>query len=139
METRDYLMRQFNQLGKVLGKLLADLFEPDNKVSAHQSIENINQELITNLDIDIEEIIKIPSNELILRFKEEYDASLTNFEDLAELLYQVGYLFQNQDDIEKSKTIFSQALTIYQYLLDNGNTFSLEIHQRIGELNSILS
>jgi hypothetical protein len=40
METRDYLMRQFNQLGKVLGKLLADLFEPDNNASASQTIEN---------------------------------------------------------------------------------------------------
>jgi len=139
METSDYLMRQFNQLGKVLGKLLADLFEPNNHSTAYQTIEHINQELITGLDIDIEVIIKISPKEIISKFKEDYDASLTNFEDLAEMLYQVGHLFQGQGDDGKVKTIFQRTLIIYQYLLDTTDTFSLEINQRVGELTNILS
>ncbi len=139
METRDYLMRQFNQLGKVLGKILADLFEPDNTVTAHQSIEAINEQLITSLKIDIDSIIEIPPNELISKFKEEYEANFSNFEDMAEFLYQVAYLYQAQNEPDKAKSLFSQALVTYQYLLDNDDTFSLNTHQRIGEIASILS
>ena len=138
METSDYLMRQFNQLGKVLGKLLANLFEPDNNATAHQTLEIINQELVSALDIDIEAIINIPSDELILKFKEEYSASFENFEDFAEFLYQVAHLYQAQDEPDKSEAIFKKAAIVYQYLLDNGNTFSLEIHQRISEIKDIL-
>ncbi|NJO89592.1 MAG: hypothetical protein HC831_12065 [Chloroflexia bacterium] len=96
-------MRQFNELGKVLGKLLADLFEPDNNVSASQTIEHINQELITALDIDIETIVNYPLNELISWLEKDFDASFENFEDLAEFLYQTGYLFLGQNEARKVK------------------------------------
>lgn len=138
METSDYLMRQFNQLGKVLGKLLADLFEPDNTATAHQLIENINQELITALNLDINKIIEIPSEKLIAELEEKYEAKFVNFEDFAEFLYQVGHLYQGQNKLETSKLIFKQAFTIYNHLLEKGNTFSLEIHQRCKELENIL-
>jgi hypothetical protein len=138
METSDYLMRQFNQLGKALGKLLADLFEPDNNLPAHQTLKNINQELITALDIDIETIIEIPSDELIAKFKEEYGANFANFEDLAEFLYQIGYLYQASNELNKATAVFRQALITHKYLLEHGDTFSLEIHQKINELEALL-
>ncbi len=138
METRDYLMRQFNELGKVLGKLLADLFEPDNNAPASQTIEHINQELITALDVDIEAIISQPSKELIPWFENELEATFSNFEDLAEFLYQIGHLFLGQYENEKSKAIFERALVVYNHLQENQSTFSFVIHQRIQELSDLL-
>jgi hypothetical protein len=132
-------MRQFNQLGKVLGKLLADLFEPDNNASASQTIENINQELTTILDIDLEAIISHSTNELIPWFENEFEATFSNFEDLAEFLYQIGHLFLGQNDNNKSKVVFERALVVYEYLQDNQSTFSIETHQRIQELSDFLT
>jgi hypothetical protein len=104
-----------------------------------KQLKTINQELTTILDIDLEAIISHSTNELIPWFENEFEATFSNFEDLAEFLYQIGHLFLGQNDNNKSKVVFERALVVYEYLQDNQSTFSIETHQRIQELSDFLT
>lgn len=138
MGVEDYFMRQINQLGKVLGKIIAELLKLKNPANAHDTIEFINEQLTTALKIDIDSIIEIPLNQFIFTFETDYEANFSNFEDLAEMLYQVAHLYAGQNENNKAHELFMRAQLLYRYLLDKGNTFSLEYSQRIKEIeNSI--
>jgi hypothetical protein len=58
MEQQDFLMRQIDQLSRVLAKLLADLVGP-NKGQVSESIEVTNQTLKTEIGLNIEELMTI--------------------------------------------------------------------------------
>lgn len=139
MGVEDYFMRQVNQLGKVLGKIIMELLKLKTIGSPDQSIGYINQQLTTALKIDLDTIIEIPIDHFIETFEKDYGADYSNFEDLAELLYHVAYLFDGQNDKEKSKAIFQRALLLYNYLLQSGKTFSMEYSIRIEEITTYIN
>lgn len=56
MEQRDYLQKQIDQLGRVLGKLLADLIGLKNQGEISEGIEIISQKLKDELDLDLESL-----------------------------------------------------------------------------------
>ena len=69
MEQRDYLMRQIEQLGQVLAKMLARLLGIKQKGSPSFGLEELRQTYKNELDIDLEELIHIPENDIIIFLK----------------------------------------------------------------------
>ena len=138
MEERDYLMRQFNQFARAMGKILAELLKLKDQGNTPVTIATVQQQLKTNLNLTIEDIVNIPAGHFIQKFIDDFDADYSGFEDLANLLYQVAHLFEAQNEMEKAVPLYHRALLVYQYLTNTGNTFSFEVHLRIGELRNIL-
>ena len=56
MEQRDFLQKQIDQLGRVLGKLLADLIGLQNQGEVSEGIEITSQKLKDELDLDLESL-----------------------------------------------------------------------------------
>ncbi|MDF1547681.1 MAG: hypothetical protein P1P88_07650 [Bacteroidales bacterium] len=139
MGVEDYFMRQINQLGKVLGKIIAELLKLNNPAIAGETIELINEQLITALKIDIDSIIKIPLNRFIITFEKDYEANFSNFEDLAEMLYQVAHLYAGQNENNKAHELFLRAKLLYNFLLSESKTFSLQYNQRIEDIETTIN
>ena len=60
MGFRDHLQKQIDQLGKVLAKVLADFLDLKDQEKIEEGIEMIRQSLITQLDLDIRQMMVIP-------------------------------------------------------------------------------
>lgn len=110
MEQRDLIKDQIEQLGRVLGKIFADFTGLKSQGRVSQAIEISNEKLQTQLDIDIDKIISLNSEEL-----EEYvvkkELTFEHIEVLSEYLTEIGKV-QMEQNRENAKRIFIKAIEL---------------------------
>ena len=134
MERQDYLKRQIDQLGKVLGELLAKLTGSGNNTDAAETLEIVNQVLDENLDLDIEQLLNIPERQFIEALKRNELLNDTNLETLADLLALLA-----KRDSSRRKSIANRALLIYEHLEQSNKTFSFTRNQKMESARGLLA
>jgi len=65
MQQSDYLLRQIEQLGRVLGKILARLLGLKEEGKAHQGMACTTELFRDELELDLRELISVPEEEFI--------------------------------------------------------------------------
>jgi hypothetical protein len=65
MEQKDYLLRQAELFGQVLGKLLAKLLNLKNQEQTSSAIEITNQTVSEDLGLDMNALTELDTNDLI--------------------------------------------------------------------------
>ena len=136
MEERDYLKRQLDQLGRVLGMLIARLL----KTNPEGQIENqsfVNQALNNELQLDIPTIIDMESEYLLFTLTNEKNVNNDNLEKLAYLFLLLAEDEDNLNEIER-KNLLKKSLIIYEYLQETSDTFSFERHTNIEKIKATL-
>ena len=135
MSSEDFLIRQFQQLALVLGALMG-LRE---KKKYQQAIDEIDQVLNGWYNLDAARIDKLSAqelNELI------FDKKITNFEEenaVAELIYQKAIIYKEMGKKAESVELAIKALMLFRTIDQRGGVFSVEIQQRIAELDQMVS
>ncbi len=89
MEQRDLIKDQIEQLGKVLGKLLADFLKMKSTGNVSQGIEIVDQQLDSTLDLSLEAVLTRPKRELKEHFLNR-NTTAEQLETLSDLLKAVG-------------------------------------------------
>ena len=139
MEQEDYIKRQIDQLGRVLGKILADLTGYKARGQAGIGIEATFLALKNQLDFDIDNMISLPSETFIHTLLEGRNMNADSLNSFAEILF---ILAETTDDTkpgsEKKKKLFERALTIYEYLETSSATYSFDRHSKMGKIQTIL-
>ncbi len=130
MSTEDYLIRQFRQLALVLARILG-LRE---KKEYNQALELIDQTLITWYKVDIEN-----PEATFSRYKSSPSPNYEEEKALAELFYQRSKNLQNLEQDEKAKSTAAFALRAFKHIDEQSGHFSIEIQQRIAELDQIIN
>lgn len=134
MSSEDYLTRYFQQLGKVLAALIG-LREKKKYQQAIDEIDlllnswfNISDELINSMtDQELEELI----------FRNQ-SPGLEKERSVAELLYQKTIVYTQMNKKEFALKIGAKALILFRRIDTVGGIFSIEIQQRIAELDQML-
>jgi len=139
MEQRDYLMRQIEQLARVLGKVLFDLLGLKNRGKISESIETTTRSLISELDIDLEKLVSIKRDELIDTLISQMRFNNGNLEILAEILMQTGDNFYEINNAHKGESFCQTSLLIYEYLEKSDNTYSFERKEKVEKLKTLLN
>ena len=136
MEERDYLKRQLDQFGRVLGMLIARLLKT-NPEGQMESQAFVNQALNEELQLDIPKIIDIESKYLLFTLTNEKNLSNENLEKLA---YLFLLLTEDEDNLSESerKNLLQKSLIIYEYLQAASDTFSFERHTNIERIKANL-
>ena len=123
MEQRDYLMKQVEMLGIVLGKLLAKLLGMKN---TNDILETANQTFTEEINLNINDLCSINIEALLKNEK----INNANLEKIADVLY---FILTNSDTKEKT-LLTKKCLEIYEYLDISEKTYSLERQQKIDKL-----
>lgn len=132
MEKRDYILRQIDQLGRVLAKLLSDLTGLKNQGQTSKAIEITNQVLQEELNFDIEDLIAIPTNELIYTLQSDKKFSINNIEKIADIfLFVADHTFDEEDQNERRKKLYTKSLKIYEYIEKTEDIYSFDRHLKI--------
>ncbi len=132
MEQRDYLMRQVEQLGYVLGKMLSKLlFLKDNGTL---SMGIVNQVFTGELDFDIDQLITIEEDNLIDVLKNEKQFDARNLEKLADIFL---FLAENVNS-NNCDQLYRKSLMIYQYLEELDGTYSFDRNSKIDTIKEQL-
>ena len=134
MEKQDYLQRQIDQLGKVLGELLGKITGSGKNPDASETLEIVSQVLNENLDWDIKKLLDIPEDEFVDKIKERQLLDDTNIETLADVLVEVA-----EHNPSNEEELLKRALMMYEYLEKSNMTFSFTRNQKMEEVQQKLS
>lgn len=131
-------MRQIEQAGKVLAKVMADLTGLKNQGKLYEGIEQAEQSLRDELNLSIENLTGIRLDQLIHALMEKEHMFAENFEQLADLLVEVAEGYQQQGSLEKSKALYQRALVLYEYVDEAGSAFSFNRHSKMQKIKELL-
>jgi hypothetical protein len=136
MEERDYFKRQIDLLGKVLGKLLAELIGK----KSNGGIETTNQVLKNQLDIEIYDLIAMSKDEIIDFLKTKKQLNDENLEQIAEIL-MLNIETNSENRIEEidKLNLLEKCLKIYNYIQANDKTYSFERNMKIQKIQLLIS
>ena len=132
---RDYLMRQFHQLAKVLARLLG-FKENDDHVGALSYMEESYKEI---LDLDLKEINAMKPDELLDYLLEKQNMNLPALEKTAEILREEAYLYRNGSISDLFASRAEKALHLLNYVQENDKTFSFTRKALIDSLRKDLA
>jgi len=127
MEHHDYIKRQIDQLGRILGKILSDLLDLKNQGQVNDGIEVSIQALKDELDLDLQELIAIQTNYFIDVLKSEKGFTNGNLNKLADILLFIADNRQGND----KKLLLNKCLTIYEYLEKADKVYSFDRRGKI--------
>lgn len=133
MEQQDYLKRQIDQLGRVLGKIFSDLLGLKSQGQIDDGIEITNQALKDELDLDIQKLLDIQTDDFIDTLKIEKSLTNDNLDKLAEILLLIADNRQTDN-----KKLYEKCLTIYAYLEKDENIYSLDRQWKIERIKNVL-
>ncbi|KPK87283.1 MAG: hypothetical protein AMS27_03010 [Bacteroides sp. SM23_62_1] len=138
MEQRDYLMRQIEQLGEVLAVMLARLLGIKQKGNASLGLEELRQTYKSELDLDVEELIRIPKEKIVETFLKKNKLMEHHLETIAELLQVTGEDLISYDRVKDGNNILEKSLYILEYLQTTSKVYSINRVMKIGYLKNML-
>lgn len=136
MASRDYLIRQIEEMGLFLALLLRRILKMKEEKQEEQMESAVKEALIQEAKLDIDQVI-ILENQDFIQVAKEYFTSDDQLEKLADILKVLGL------DIEKSFTLtkvnyLRKSLFLYDYLQESSTNFSFERKIKIEELQEVL-
>ena len=122
MERRDLIKDQIEQLGKVLGTIIAGFFGLKSQGKVEQGIEITNEKFKEEMDIDINKILRIEYSDLSI-YLSNLKLSPEQFEKLIDYIIEIGEYTLNADK-KKGINILERVLEMYTILDTKSNTYS---------------
>ena len=132
---QDYLLRQIDQLGQVLAKILGNLLGLKSQGELTEGWAIASQALKTELDMDVDELIQISPEEFISTLHDVKKFNDDNFDKLADILLILAEDLDNRDvDTEKRNRLYERSLILFNYLNSTGSLYSFDRHHKIEKI-----
>jgi hypothetical protein len=123
MVRQDFLLKQVEELGRVLGQILANMLGLSNGALAVRQIEETCQALRNEADLDIEQLLEIPPDKFVQALQENKAMNNANLEHFATILFHIA---ENTEDKAKAAVFYERSLIIYGYLDHSGGIYSFD-------------
>jgi hypothetical protein len=140
MEQRDYIMRQIEQLGQVLAQMLARLLGLKQQGSASLRVEELRLIYKNELDIDLEELVKISEDDIIMFLKTKNKYFEHHLEIIADILHATAEnYFNNHQLLNDGKNLLRKSVKILEYIQTSERIYSIDRIQKIQKIKNILN
>ena len=136
MPSRDYLIRQFVEMGFFLTSLLRRVLKLKEENQQEQMESAVKGELLQELKLDIDQAI-ILENDEFLKLAKTYFSSEDQLDKLADILKTLGQEIEFSFTLNKANYL-RKALFIFQNLQENSSIFSYDRRIKILEIQEIL-
>jgi hypothetical protein len=117
-------------LGRILGKILANLLNLKSQGEVKELMEITSQSLKGELDLDLSELMNISNIDLVNFLREEKKFTNEHMAKIAEILNELGFVIDN----EFKTHVLEKSLTLFEYLNHTSLTYS---HDRITKMEKI--
>ncbi len=135
MVRRDYLQKQIDLLGRVLGKILTDLLGLKNVGEIMEGIDSSTMALKNELNIDLEELLELTNDEFIQKLQTENKFNSDNLEKLSEImLVMADKIFLEEKTKDKSLKLYIKCIALFEYVETIESTYSLERNKKIDQI-----
>ena len=129
-------MKQINELGRVLGKILADLFRLKAQGKVSDSVQFVNQSLKQKIVLGLDELLEIPMNEMLTLLQTEKNFNDENLESLAELMSETAEIRDPKSDQKLSNRLNLRSLEILEFLNEHSGSFSITRENQLRKIKN---
>lgn len=134
MGIEDRFKKQIDQLGKVLGRILADLLDIKTQENTVADLAPFYQSLKSDAGFDVEAWLDIPAELLPEKLVAEKNYSLSDLELLADIFYHLD----NGTDETRRTELLERSVAIYEYVQGHEHAFSMERMNKISRIRNYL-
>lgn len=135
MHKRDYLVKQFEEFGKVMAVLLR--LKRDGSYSDFLSLLNKSAKKYTQTEISFVESIN--DDELIESLTTDKKLNDEQLKMVADLLYEKAEYYISQSKEIEATNCYKKVYSIYVFLKNNATlTYSLDMHYKMEVLSKLL-
>ena len=125
-----------DQMGRVLGKLLADLLGLKSEGKILEANDLTLEVFSKDIGFDFEEI-KETLPELLLDFLiEKKQFSDAHIQHVANILFELG---MEKEKYAEKKALYERAIVLYEYLNTTGTTFSFDLMLKMNRIKEELA
>jgi hypothetical protein len=136
MASRDYLIRQIEEMGLFLAILLRRILKLKEENQLEQLEIVVREELLQELKLDIDQVIVLENEDFLNAIKEQLTTE-DQLEKLADILMVLGK--ENLKSYLPTKANYLQkSLFLFVYLQENSSVFSYERREKIQEIQEAL-
>ena len=136
MASRDYLIRQFEEMGLFLAILLRRILKMKEENQQEQMASAVREELIQEIKMDIDQVIMLDDEEF-LSLIQTYFTSFDQLEKLADILKVLGQ-DSGQSFLLTKTNYLRKSLFLFSHLQEVSSVFSYERRAKILELQKTL-
>ncbi len=136
MASRDYLIRQFEEMGIFLSILFRRLLKMKEENQEEQMASAVREELIQELKLDIDQVIMLENDEFLSLIK-TYFTSNDQLDKLADILKVLGQDASQSFSLTKANYL-RKSLFLFTHLQETSSAFSYERRAKIMELQKTI-
>ena len=136
MPSRDYLIRQFEEMGFFLASLLRRVLKMKEENQQQQMESAVREELFQELKLDIDQAIML-ENEDFAELAQIHFTTDDQLDKFADILKTLGQEIEFSFTLNKANYL-RKALFLYQNLQENSSVFSYDRRIKILEIQEIL-
>jgi len=137
MVQRDLIKDQIEQIGKALGKILVDFLGLDSTAQMTPGIEIANQQLQSQLDIDVSKIVALNDQEL-RTYLQQLNLTAGHLEMLSEYLTVIGRT-KIEANNDTAKLYLAKAIELLDIADEVSQTLSMERMNKKEYIDSLLN
>ena len=136
MPSRDYLIRQFEEMGFFLASLIQRILKLKAENQLEQMESAVREELIHELKLDIEQIVMLENEEFLSLIQTTFTSD-DLLEKLADILKILGQEIGHSFTLTKANYL-RKSLFLFEYLQNSSANFSYGRKVKIQELQEII-
>ncbi|MCR9253287.1 MAG: hypothetical protein NXI20_22935 [bacterium] len=136
MLRRDFIKDEIDRFGEFLRLLFEKLLAIEGSSDPEEFRQNVDKGLTELLNLSLAEQDNM-STEEFLNFILSETKNVKSVSFLADIYFMLGE--KGNPDNELTQGVYTKTLALYQHVQENDSTFSLQIHQRIEELQTKLA
>jgi hypothetical protein len=126
-------MDQIEQLGRTLGIILSGILGLKTEGKSAEVFEYSVKSLKEKVDLDILAIVTFTDEKFRKKIIQKGVLNEQGMENLADILFEMG---QEIESIQQRNLYFDKAIMLYQYLVDHGETYSIEWNTKLGKIKN---
>ena len=135
MASRDYLIRQIEEMGIFLAILLRRILKMKEENQQGQMETAVRESLFSELKLDVEQVVVLNDNDFLAVAKEHF-TSETQLEKFADILMILGKEIVSTFSLTKANYLL-KALLLFNHLQNTTTSFSYERRNKILEIEEL--
>ena len=136
MASRDYLIRQIEEMGLFLAILLRRILKMKEE-NQQETVESVVKEsLLQELKLDIDQVVVLENTDFLAVAK-QYFTSEDQLEKLADILMVLAQNIETSFSLTKSNYLL-KSFFLFTHLQETSSVFSYERRAKIKELQKII-
>jgi hypothetical protein len=136
MEQRDLIKDQIEQLGKVLGKILAEFFGMKSNGKIEEGIEVSNENFAEKLDLEIEKLLNLSIEESSI-YLSELKLNAEHIDLVTDYLIEMAK-YKLESDKSEAKKVLLKILQMFEISDNISQTVPFDRMTRIANIDKML-